>query len=257
MVSAMKLARLLEKRRTAWNEAATRSAMNYIDTRRNDWDLASFIDSGEELIALHVDPWLLRSGLNAHASTALDIGCGLGRLSRALSRRFAEVIGVDISENMVQRAAEINADHRNIQFRATSGRDLAVSDRSIDFCFSALTFQHIPSTRIIERYMAEIGRVLVRGGYFLVQVACPVRPAFLNICQNLAVSTDMWKHWAALKHGRQDQIAIDAFSGVSISERRFARICRRYHMELIDVARDSSYDQTYWAYGRLRAEVRS
>lgn len=248
----LKIDHLLEQRRTAWNAAATRNGMNYIDTRRNDWDLTSFMDSGEELIAQHVDPRLVRSGIQTDGATAMDIGCGLGRLSRALSMRFARVIGVDISEMMIRQAAEINIDRGNLQFVANSGHDLPAIDGSIDFCFSALTFQHIPSTRIIERYLAEISRVLVRGGYFLVQVACPVRLPFLNFCQNLAVSTGTWKYVANLKYGRHDRIANDAFSGVSVSEGHLVRTCERYNMAVMEVTRDVPSDQTYWAYGRMK-----
>ena len=37
---------------------------------------------------------------------ALEIGCGPGRLMRPLSRHFAEIHGVDVSDEMIRLAQE-------------------------------------------------------------------------------------------------------------------------------------------------------
>jgi tRNA/tmRNA/rRNA uracil-C5-methylase (TrmA/RlmC/RlmD family) len=42
---------------------------------------------------------------------ALDFGCGLGRITRALAQHFDESVGVDISEDMVRRAREPTSTH--------------------------------------------------------------------------------------------------------------------------------------------------
>jgi SAM-dependent methyltransferase len=51
---------------------------------------------------------LRRFGVIAGADRALDFGCGLGRLSRALGERFADVLGMDISPAMAEQATRLN-----------------------------------------------------------------------------------------------------------------------------------------------------
>src|SRR6478736_6740707 len=48
--------------------------------------------------------------------SALDFGCGVGRLTRALALRFQHCDGVDISASMVATARALNADLENCQF---------------------------------------------------------------------------------------------------------------------------------------------
>jgi SAM-dependent methyltransferase len=47
---------------------------------------------------------------------ALDIGCGLGVLSRMLSSLAGEVLGVDFSRQAIDRATELSATTRNVRF---------------------------------------------------------------------------------------------------------------------------------------------
>src|SRR5215469_15260437 len=48
---------------------------------------------------------------------ALDIGCGLGVLTRMLAPAADEVLGVDFSQNAVDRAAELSANTNNVRFK--------------------------------------------------------------------------------------------------------------------------------------------
>ena len=48
----------------------------------------------------------------------LDAGCGTGVLSRMLDERGAEVVGVDISEKLIEVAKNRSRSHRNIEYFA-------------------------------------------------------------------------------------------------------------------------------------------
>ena len=48
----------------------------------------------------------------------LDAGCGTGSLSRMLGERGAEVVGVDISEGLIEIAKSRSADNKNLKFFA-------------------------------------------------------------------------------------------------------------------------------------------
>jgi SAM-dependent methyltransferase len=73
--------------------------------------------------------------------TALDYGCGVGRLSRRLAQRFAQVISVDISESMLSLARN-NIDAQNVTFENAA----RMGSTKADFMLSQMVFQHIPPT---------------------------------------------------------------------------------------------------------------
>lgn len=70
---------------------------------------------------------------------ALDFGCGVGRLTRALSRRAAHVTGVDISAGMLAEARRHEL--RNVDFV------MELTDQTFDWINTIIVFQHIPPQR--------------------------------------------------------------------------------------------------------------
>jgi len=98
---------------------------------RDRIDLAEFYATGEADIArLFAD-----IGEPFHPKSALDFGCGVGRLTAALTRRVPDVVGCDAAESMLQLArAAVPA--------ATFVRELP--DRRFDLVCSLIVFQHIP-----------------------------------------------------------------------------------------------------------------
>ena len=108
----------------------------------------------------------------------LEIGCGAGRMTRALAKVFGEVHGVDVSGGMIARAGELLADCPNVHLYQNSGADLSVlGNLEFDFAFSFIVFQHIPSKTIIENYAHEVHRVLRSGRLFKFQVQGSYRAA--------------------------------------------------------------------------------
>ena len=92
---------------------------------------------------------------------ALDIGCGLGRLTRHLAGAFGEVIALDISPQILGRCQERLADLDNVRY-ILGGADAltAISSSSIDCVISVCTFQHITSVREITAYLHQVGRLM-------------------------------------------------------------------------------------------------
>lgn len=74
--------------------------------------------------------------------TALDYGCGAGRLSRCLAERFKQVISVDISESMLD-VARANIGGGNVTYENAA----RMSTAQADFMISLMVFQHIPPSR--------------------------------------------------------------------------------------------------------------
>jgi len=102
---------------------------------------------------------------------SLDFGCGLGRLTRALSLHFKESYGVDISEAMLAKARELNRDFDNCQFVHNPKNDLQVfGDTHFDLIYSNIVLQHVPSKKLIRSYITEFVRILKRDGLLVFQL---------------------------------------------------------------------------------------
>ena len=94
----------------------------------------------------------------------LDVGCGGGRYSIAMSMMGAEsVVGVDVSETGIQDAAR-RAEALGmaaVSFRQATALQLPFADAEFDFVCCSGVLHHTAS---VERGMAEIYRVLKPGG---------------------------------------------------------------------------------------------
>lgn len=157
-----------------WEQRAQENAYHWVVSEETDWNKDAYYQRGKDHIATYVQPFWKEKGFTTNEITqfhVLDIGCGTGRLSRALSEHVAKVTGIDISETMLQKAKQDNADRANIEFLQTDGTNFAqVATNSIDFIFSLIVFQHIPSQIVVEGYFSEMNRVLKPGACAKIQV---------------------------------------------------------------------------------------
>ncbi len=144
--------------------------------RGRHWDCDAFFGNGEQ----QVKELLARaeaSGALIELGSALDFGCGVGRLSRALASRFDKVIGIDISETMIKIARELNTDRPNLGFLLNKHNDLKIlGDSQFDFVCSHITLQHI-RPKLAESYIREFFRVTRPGGHVYFQIPSHPRSA--------------------------------------------------------------------------------
>ncbi|HVI30564.1 class I SAM-dependent methyltransferase [Phenylobacterium sp.] len=153
----------------AWNARARADAVFYVESYHAS-DRDGFFARGEERAAQFLDPVLARTFRDARRLHVLEIGCGLGRFSRALARRFERVTAIDVSDEMVSQAKAANAPWGNIEFRASDGESIPLPPQSVDFAFSYEVFQHMPSHRVIQANLREVGRVLRHGGAAMIHL---------------------------------------------------------------------------------------
>jgi SAM-dependent methyltransferase len=96
----------------------------------------------------------------------VEIGCGVGRITRALAARARSVAALDVSAEMLARARQHCGDQTNVRWIQGDGVSLAeLAPGSADACVSHVTFQHVPEPGITLGYVREMGRVLRPGGW--------------------------------------------------------------------------------------------
>jgi SAM-dependent methyltransferase len=158
-----------------WDERAKEDAFYFVDSRLayRAPDVERFWDGGEDALGL----LLAITGASIGPDhTIVDIGCGLGRLTRAAASRAGRVLALDVSEEMLRRARELNDGLDNIEWIHGDGRTLhPIPDASADRCISIVVFQHIPEPAITLGYVGEMGRVLRPGGFAAFQVSTDER----------------------------------------------------------------------------------
>jgi ubiquinone/menaquinone biosynthesis C-methylase UbiE len=155
----------LAAQRRDWDELAELDPYWAVCTtpgrRFGGWDADEFFATGEREAAAVLDA-AGALGVPSRHRAALDFGCGLGRLTRPLSRRFDRAVGVDISPRMVARARELTP---SCEFAVNSGADLpGLEDAAFDLVLSSIVLQHVPRREWIEAYLREFVRVLAPGG---------------------------------------------------------------------------------------------
>jgi ubiquinone/menaquinone biosynthesis C-methylase UbiE len=158
-------AQLSNRMREDWNRRAREDAGYYVAFGRRGQSEDEFLATGTALAGALVRELKRLAPAPPRTRRALEIGCGLGRLLRPLSRHFGEIHGVDVSDEMVRLAREALRDIPHAHVHATGGADLAAfADESFDFVYSYAVFQHIPSREVVFSYLGEARRVLKEGG---------------------------------------------------------------------------------------------
>jgi tRNA G46 methylase TrmB len=93
---SLSLPEQLEKMRLDWDERARKNARYYVATGRKEWSDEDFFASGEDTVAIYIlnDPTNIYQGRDPSTMRVLEIGCGAGRVTHALAKRFGEVHAV-------------------------------------------------------------------------------------------------------------------------------------------------------------------
>jgi ubiquinone/menaquinone biosynthesis C-methylase UbiE len=159
-----------ESMRRDWDARARRNAFLYIASWRNDWNEDSFFASGEQDYLRLVEPVLEKLSLNPSTRSMAELGCGAGRMTRSFAKRFRTVTAVDISAEMQARAKNYLGSFPNIRWVLSDGETLSgIESGTVDFVFSYLVLQHMPSKAVVYGAIQEMMRVLAPGGAFLFQ----------------------------------------------------------------------------------------
>jgi len=138
------------------------------------WENKAFFSTGiKEIAEVMKDTESL--GIKLRKKKALDFGCGVGRLTQAISDHFDEAVGVDIAPSMIQKAKQLNKRRKNCTFIVNDEINLKkFSDNSFDFIYSNITLQHMKQD-YAKAYLKEFMRILSPKGLLVFQL--PSEPA--------------------------------------------------------------------------------
>lgn len=174
------------------------------ERKYRSWDLDAFLATGEtdagRLVAA-AD----RLGLATGRDHAFELGCGVGRVTRALASHFNHCTGVDISSTMITRAQEINADRPNCTWLVHDGPELKrFPAGGYDLVVSHLVLQHVPTQSAILLYIVGLTRMLADGGLLAVQL-----PATMPLRQRLQPRRRLYG--ALRRVGVHDEVLYERF----------------------------------------------
>ncbi len=165
---------LSARMRQDWDERARENAKYYIADSNENWSEEEFYALGRQTLENDIlnDMHNVCQGKDPRAMRVLEIGCGAGRVTRALAEVFGEVDAVDISPEMVRLAREACREKPNARIWNNNGVDVSVIAESgvFDFAFSICCFHHVPSREVISNYVSEVGRLLRPGCLFKFEV---------------------------------------------------------------------------------------
>jgi ubiquinone/menaquinone biosynthesis C-methylase UbiE len=104
----------------------------------------------------------------------LDLGCGSGWATRLLARRvgegphgFGQVVGLDISDEMVRHARSASRDFENVMFVQGSAAQIPWEENFFDKVLSVESFYYYPDQ---DRALAELFRVLAPHGRLFILI---------------------------------------------------------------------------------------
>jgi SAM-dependent methyltransferase len=139
----------------------------------------------------------LLADLPSGPARVLDVGCGAGSVAKAVKseRPELEVFGCDLSRSALAAAS---VEPGGVEFRLGTAEGLPFGDGEFDFVWIFDVLEHVESP---EKVLAEVARVLKRGGRFHIVLPLEGQPHTLYTL--LGCGT----RWTAkVRHGGHIQI---------------------------------------------------
>lgn len=117
----------------------------------------------------------------------LDLGCGFGWFARWAAEEGAHaILGIDLSEKMLDKAVSLTKDDR-IRYMRADISDFILAERPFDIVFSSLAIHYIAD---FENFVMRARKHIITGGHFVFSIEHPLLTA---------PSTPIWQETAGGK----------------------------------------------------------
>ncbi len=152
--------------------------MKLEDRLRKQWTESAqdWIESDQAVRIDFLDSWMLDGLGDISGKSVIDIGCGEGRFSRLLAGLGATVTGVDLTEELVERAGMLGSKNETYLIGDAENLDCIVND-SFDLAVSYIVLVDLLDYR---QAIKEAYRVLRPGGRFTVCNIHPMRSSVIG-----------------------------------------------------------------------------
>lgn len=163
-----------------------KSTQDYIDSRPTGIDIAGVSDWYWHFL----DKWEKDTALQfAQGNSILDLGCGTGRLTRHLLSNGRNVTSVDyVEESLEVVRREVSGAHCLLM----DSTNLSLPDASFDCVIACRVLCSSYTLEEKEQAVAEIARVLRKGGRLVLTEGNPLRQRFVRIPYNFFLSLGEW-----------------------------------------------------------------
>ena len=95
--------------------------------------------------------------LKGEMKLAVDVGCGTGMSTRNLFGKFESVLGVDLSEAMIEEARNCWKDHKDAEFKVARAEQIPVEDNSAQVVLVGRAIHYFDQ----QTFFKEVDRLLV------------------------------------------------------------------------------------------------
>lgn len=148
----------------------------------SDWNSKQYLKFKAQRTQPAID---LAARLDGSPSEIIDLGCGPGNSARVLKNRFpnAHIVGVDSSENMLQKARSENPDLEFAQLDING--DMSAYHGKYDVVFSNACFQWLPNHREL---LPRVFKLLKSGGVLAAQIPMNYDEPIHKIIQRVSES---------------------------------------------------------------------
>lgn len=110
--------------------------------------------------------WIISNYKIDQGMSVLELGCGTGDMWKnreSLISACSKLILSDFSEGMVETTKDNVGNYANIEYKVLDIQEIPYEDKTFDVVIANMMLYHVPD---IEKGLAEVRRVLKKGGYF-------------------------------------------------------------------------------------------
>lgn len=229
----------LKKLRENWNTFGQKDPLWAILTeptkKGNKWELDEFFQTGKKEIS-DLIKYLNEREISFSRSKALDFGCGVGRLTQALSDEFEEVHGVDIAESMISQAKKYNKHKDRCHYHVNVKEDLMLFDgNNFSFVYTNIVLQHMKPV-YAKKYIKEFLRILSQEGVLVFQLPSePINKSFFRSTLKKVLPSFIFNAYVKWKDG------LDAIIEMyCIEKNEVLEFLKENNAEVLDVTEDIS-----------------
>jgi 2-polyprenyl-3-methyl-5-hydroxy-6-metoxy-1,4-benzoquinol methylase len=122
----------------------------------------------------------------------LDVGCGIGELTKKLTLFGKNITGIDVSENMLHEAQKRNFDKKINYIKTSAENYLDETDKQFDIIISIAALHHMNEENILGKMKSRLnenGKILILDivknktmvDYFLSILAAILNPIIMLI----------------------------------------------------------------------------